>query len=60
MEIARFIRLFTEVSVMPRNDGTGPDGKGPKKDGKGVPKRDGSGGRRRDGRNCPRGKKKGK
>jgi len=28
---------------MPRNDGTGPDGKGPKNQNKGVPKRDGSG-----------------
>ena len=28
---------------MPNRDGTGPDGKGPKKDNKGVPRRDGSG-----------------
>ena len=37
---------------MPRKDGTGPDGKGPKKTNKGdpSPKRDGSGGGRRKGR----------
>ena len=28
---------------MPRKDGSGPDGKGPKKVNQGVPKRDGSG-----------------
>ena len=42
---------------MPRRDGTGPDGKGPKKTNKGwpTPKRDGSGGGKG---NRPRGGKK--
>lgn len=42
---------------MPRKDGTGPDGKGPKKINRGTPtpKRDGRGGGRRS-RNTKRGK----
>ena len=39
---------------MPNNDGTGPDGKGPKKENKGFPKRDGSGQGQRKGRGFPK------
>lgn len=43
---------------MPRKDGTGPDGKGPKKINQGIPKRDG-GGNKRGGRGQGRGFKRG-
>lgn len=44
---------------MPRGDGTGPDGKGPKKTNKGwpEPKRDGSGQKNRRGRGRGKGRK---
>ena len=38
---------------MPNNDGTGPDGKGPKKVNKGNPKRDGRG-KNKGGKDCPK------
>ena len=40
---------------MPRGDGTGPDGKGPKKGGKGWPSKDGRGGGKGGGRGRKRG-----
>jgi len=45
---------------MPRKDGTGPNGKGPKKVDQGVPRKDGGGGRnRKSGRGQGRGFKRG-
>jgi len=38
---------------MPAGDSTGPDGKGPKKENKGIPSKDGSG----QGKGCEQGKK---
>lgn len=47
---------------MPNNDGTGPDGKGPKKTNKGLPerKRDGSGKRTGRGKGLGRGQGRGR
>lgn len=45
--------------IMPRGDGTGPDGKGPKKTNKGWPARDGRGcGRGGGAGNCMQGKRR--